>query len=102
MLDMTSLDATGLNQNQQVLAGIYNLEPEAVYDALGSSDSGISESEAAERLRQYGENSIQLPKGKSLFSKLLANFTHMMALLLWSGGLLAFIASMPQLGIAIW
>jgi len=31
-----------------------------------------------------------------------ANFTHLMATLLWSGGLIAFVAGLPQLGIAIW
>jgi magnesium-transporting ATPase (P-type) len=34
--------------------------------------------------------------------KLLANFTHLMALLLWVGGLIGFLAQMPQLGMAIW
>jgi len=34
--------------------------------------------------------------------KFLANFTHLMALLLWVGGLIGFIAQMPQLGVAIW
>jgi magnesium-transporting ATPase (P-type) len=32
----------------------------------------------------------------------LADFTHLMAILLWIGGLVAFLAQMPQLGIAIW
>jgi len=34
--------------------------------------------------------------------KFAANFTHLMALLLWIGGVIGFVARMPQLGIAIW
>ena len=34
--------------------------------------------------------------------KVAANFTHLMAILLWVGGLIGFLAQMPQLGIAIW
>ena len=37
-----------------------------------------------------------------LVRKLLAHFTHLMALLLWAGGVLGFLAQMPQLGLAIW
>jgi hypothetical protein len=41
-------------------------------------------------------------KGKPLILKFLGNFTHLMAILLWIGGIVGFIAQMPQLGIAIW
>jgi magnesium-transporting ATPase (P-type) len=34
--------------------------------------------------------------------RVIANFTHLMAILLWVGGLIGFLAQMPQLGIAIW
>jgi len=37
-----------------------------------------------------------------MWRKLLANFTHLMALLLWAGGAMAFVGKMPQLGWAIW
>jgi len=40
--------------------------------------------------------------GKPLIVKFFANFTHLMAILLWVGGAVGFIAQMPQLGIAIW
>ena len=41
--------------------------------------------------------------GASLFyRKLLANFTHLMAILLWVAGAMAFVAGMPQLGVAVW
>ncbi len=73
-----------------------------VYRALKTSSSGLEPLEAQARLRQYGYNLLHEARGKPLLLKLLANFTHLMALLLWVGGLVAFVAQMPQLGVAIW
>jgi magnesium-transporting ATPase (P-type) len=53
-------------------------------------------------LQQYGHNRIRKAKGPSLLLKCLANFTHLMALLLWLGGAIAMFAHLPQLGLAIW
>jgi Ca2+-transporting ATPase len=49
-----------------------------------------------------GRNVIREVRGKPLIIKFFANFTHLMAILLWVGGAVGFIARMPQLGIAIW
>ena len=54
------------------------------------------------RLGRFGRNVIREVKGKPLIVKFFANFTHLMAILLWVGGAVGFIAQMPQLGIAIW
>ena len=62
----------------------------------------MSTSQAEERLLTYGKNVIRKIKGKPLWVKLLANFTHVMAILLWVGGIVGFLAGMPQLGFAIW
>ncbi|MEI7772861.1 MAG: HAD-IC family P-type ATPase, partial [Chloroflexales bacterium] len=72
------------------------------YAAMGTSAQGLAAGEAAARLRQYGPNVLQTIKGKPLIWTLLENFTHLMALLLWAGGLIGFLAQMPQLGVAIW
>lgn len=72
------------------------------YVRLGSAPQGLSQSEAAQRLRLAGPNVIHEVKGKPLWQKFLANFTHLMALLLWAGGLIAFVAHLPQLGVAVW
>lgn len=72
------------------------------YAALGTSARGLSHAEAATRLQRYGPNSLQSVKRRPLILTFLANFTHLMALLLWVGGLIGFIAQLPQLGIAIW
>jgi Ca2+-transporting ATPase len=73
-----------------------------VYWVLLTRPSGLSGAEARERLQRYGPNRIHEIRGKPLYRRFLANFTHLMAILLWIGGLVGFIAQMPQLGIAIW
>ncbi len=85
-----------------VRSNIQALPADQVYEALGSRPQGLTSEEAAERLKQYGPNALKEEKGQPLYLKLLANFTHMMAILLWVGGIMAFVAQMPQLGIAVW
>ncbi|RIK36164.1 MAG: ATPase [Chloroflexi bacterium] len=73
-----------------------------VFQTLASQPRGLSQEEATLRLQSYGRNSLVEIKGQPLLVKFLINFTHLMALLLWVGGLIAFAAQMPELGIAIW
>jgi magnesium-transporting ATPase (P-type) len=81
---------------------IHRLSISEVYQSLGTRPEGLSQTEAEERLRKYGPNRLSEVKGKPLYLKLLANFTHIMAILLWVGGIVALIGQMPQLAIAIW
>lgn len=81
---------------------IHTLTNAEVYRALGTYPAGLTQAEAEERLRRYGPNTLREVKGKPLRLRFLTNFTHLMALLLWVGGLVGFLAQMPQLGIAIW
>ena len=83
-------------------APVHALPAAEVWAALASRPQGLSQSEAAQRLRRYGPNAIREVRGRPLVFKLLANFTHLMALLLWAGGAVGFAAGMPQLGVAIW
>ncbi len=73
-----------------------------IYAALGTQQQGLTQAEAAARLQRYGRNTIRTVETTPLVRKLLAHFTHLMALLLWAGGVLGFLAQMPQLGMAIW
>jgi magnesium-transporting ATPase (P-type) len=73
-----------------------------IYGRLATRPEGLTEDEVNERQSRLGRNRILRVKGKPLVLKLLANFTHLMALLLWIGGVVGFIANMPQLGVAIW
>jgi Ca2+-transporting ATPase len=81
---------------------IFALSVEAVYPALDTRPDGLNQSEAEKRLLEHGPNILREVKGKPLYLKFLANFTHLMAILLWIGGIVALIARMPQLAIAVW
>lgn len=74
----------------------------AAYAALDTSERGLSSAEAAARLRRYGPNALPAIQRQPLIWIFLGNFSHLMALLLWVGGLMGFLAQLPQLGIAIW
>ncbi|MGV8026396.1 MAG: cation-translocating P-type ATPase [Anaerolineaceae bacterium] len=73
-----------------------------VYSLLESSPSGLVKQEVLSRQKTFGPNLLQSEKKTSLYVKFLANFTHLMAILLWAGGVAALIARMPQLAIAVW
>src|SRR5688572_20778253 len=62
---------------------IHALAVPVVYAALETRPHGLTQAEAAERLQRCGPNLIQEIKGTPLILKFLANFTHLMALLLW-------------------
>jgi Ca2+-transporting ATPase len=78
------------------------LEKDEVLAELATSSKGLTPEEAARRLEQAGPNSIRKLKGTSLASELAKNlFLNLFAALLWAGGLMAFIAGMPELSLAI-
>jgi magnesium-transporting ATPase (P-type) len=81
---------------------IQKLSAEEVYAALKTGAQGLKPDQAAERLKEHGKNVLREKKGRPLILRFLENFTHLMALLLWAGGIVGFIAQMPQLAIAIW
>lgn len=80
---------------------IQTLSQPEVFRTLGTRTEGLTRTEAEERLARYGKNVISEGREKRL-SALAANFTHQMALLLWTGGLIAFFSGLHQLGLAIW
>lgn len=74
-----------------------------LHTPLASTPTGLSSLEATALLERFGRN--VLPTGgveRHVIRQIARNFTHFMALLLWFGGGLAFLAAMPQLGVAIW
>ncbi len=75
---------------------------EELYQLLETSSQGLDDREALLRQEKYGGNLLAEPKKKSMLVVFLSNFIHLMALLLWVSGAIAFIADMPQLGLAIW
>jgi len=87
---------TGFNGVKQKLTS------EQLFESLVTGQQGLSNQQAADRLKEVGENVLQEAKGKPLFLKFLSQFTHVMAIMLWVAGIGAFIARMPELGIAVW
>ena len=81
---------------------ISRMEIPLVFSVLQTSPQGLSTAEAEQRLRAHGKN--QLPKTTAfpLWRLLVRQFTHLMALLLWAAGFLAFSVDMPELGWATW
>jgi magnesium-transporting ATPase (P-type) len=95
-------DFTSHNSETARIADIHTLHVPDTFPLLNSGPDGLSQEEARKRLERYSRNLITEVKGKPLWTRFLANFTHLMAILLWVGGVVAFLAQMPQIGIAIW
>lgn len=87
--------------DEKQLNNIYRLSAGEVYSALQTSPDGLTKEEAGRRLEKYGPNEIAEIKKRSLIFRFLDQFIHLFALLLWVGGILSFIADMPELGWAI-
>jgi Ca2+-transporting ATPase len=79
----------------------FPLPIEDIYKELGTDSPGLSEDEAAIRLERFGPNVLKEVRGKPLPLRFIENFTSFFALLLWAGGILSFVAHMPELGWAI-
>ena len=71
---------------------LWQITVDEVLKKLETSPAGLSLEEAQGRFARYGPNSLQDTGGPSLARKLLAQFTHFLALLLWIAAGLAFIA----------
>ena len=87
---------------------IQSLSHADVFATLFSSPQGIKRDEAARRLEEYGPNEIREMHARSLTSRLAAQFTHFLALLLWFAAALCFLSEflhpgegLVRLGIAI-
>ncbi|MDP1809381.1 MAG: cation-transporting P-type ATPase [Actinomycetota bacterium] len=80
---------------------IWALPKSEVFDSLGSSTDGLDDGQAGARLEEYGPNAIEAGRKSSLLLKFLANFYHLMALLLWAAAAFAFLGQQPQLGWAV-
>jgi Ca2+-transporting ATPase len=83
-------------------ADVSALDPSDVYVFLGSSPSGLSDAEVDRRLREWGPNVTTSAAPSRRIRRFLSNFTHLMAILLWVGGGVAFVADLAELGVAIW
>jgi len=87
---------------------IQALPPDDVFASLFCSPGGISREEAGRRLVEYGPNEISEMHVRPLAARLLDQFTHFLALLLWFAAALCFLSEylhpgegLLRLGIAI-
>lgn len=87
---------------------IQALSHEEVFASLLSGPQGITDQEAVRRQTEYGANEINEVQPHSLLARLLAQFTHFLALLLWFAAALCFLSEylhpgegLLRLGIAI-
>ncbi|MBS1186145.1 MAG: ATPase [Burkholderiaceae bacterium] len=58
--------------------------------SLGSSQDGLSQAEAARRLKEYGPNRVEEVAGESLLLRFIKEFTHFFAIILWVAAGLCF------------
>ena len=96
------MDSFNFPIDPDFLAKIHEKTPEELYAGLQSRPDGLTQENAQQRLAVFGPNLLKEAKGTPLIVKFLANFTHLMAIMLWVAGIGAFLAQMPQLGIAVW
>ena len=71
---------------------------EHLYAHLHSSAQGLTQAEAAQRLARYGANQLEKITEQSFVGKLLKEFTHFFALILWLAAALAFVAEWKSPG----
>ncbi len=98
----TAAPASARDTDLGALDAIRRAPVDGVLDQLETARAGLASDEAAVRQGRFGKNVIQSEKKKSPVIAFLANFTHLMAVLLWVAGAIAFFAGMPELGIAVW
>lgn len=87
---------------------INELTKEDVFRNLVSTGQGLNPEEVQKRLAEFGRNEIIAVKGKSLVLRLLSQFTHFLAIVLWLAAFFSFLSEylnpgegMLTLGIAI-
>lgn len=87
---------------------IQTLQHDDVFASLLSRSQGLTTDEATHRLVEYGPNELHEVRARSLIARLLAQFTHFLALLLWCAAALCFLSEylhpgegLQRLGIAI-
>jgi P-type Ca2+ transporter type 2C len=81
---------------------IYGLRVSEVFQAFETSPSGLSGTQAEERLSLYGKNLITEVNPTPVFPRFIKYIAHPMAIMLWLSGLFAFLVSQPLLGVVIW
>lgn len=77
---------------------IHCLSVDEALKALGTTIQGLSQAEAARRLREFGPNELQAAERLPILAMLGRQCTHFLALLLWAAATLAFVADLMKPG----
>lgn len=78
------------------------LSKSEIFKELRTDEGGLSDEEAGRRLGEAGPNALKKAAKTGLLKNLVDNlFLNLFALLLWTGGMLAFLSGTPELGWAI-
>ncbi|MBI2964034.1 MAG: cation-transporting P-type ATPase [Deltaproteobacteria bacterium] len=75
----------------QTLLDFHRLSIEEVCRQLGTGPAGLDADEARGRLERHGRNETPPPERAPLLAKVLRQFAHFLALLLWAAAALAFL-----------
>lgn len=81
---------------------VAQLSVEDALKELNTEQAGLTIDEVHTLQQTYGKNVFAKAKQEPPWKKFIANFTSLMAILLWVAGIIAFCANLVQLGIAIW
>lgn len=77
---------------------IHQFSVDEALTSLHSQHEGLTQAEAVHRLKEYGRNAVEPVRGEALIIRLLKEFTHFFALILWLAAGLAFFAESRQPG----
>jgi sodium/potassium-transporting ATPase subunit alpha len=77
---------------------IHALTVDAALDSLATGADGLTASEAARRLTQFGANRLEPARRRPLAVRFLREFTHFFAVILWVAALLAMVADVADPG----
>ena len=79
-----------------------NLSLADAFKSLGTSEDGLTPAEAARRLGEYGPNHLEEVGAERPGRRLLREFTHFFAIILWIAAGLAFYAESKSRGEGMW
>src|SRR5581483_6175330 len=78
--------------------GIHRLRPEDALASLRSGVAGLTNAEAARRLREFGPNQLARARERPAIVQLVGQLTHFFALILWAAAALALLAEVRSPG----
>ncbi len=81
---------------------LYALNSAEAYRALETTPEGLAAEEASARLALYGPNTLKEPPPAPAWRRFIRHIAHLMALLLWGAGAVAFLSGHSLLGGVIW